>query len=358
MTRRRRPTSATSAPAAKLETIARRAGVSVSTVSRVLNARANVSPEARQRVQPLLAAAGYEIKLVDRRTPQLVDLVVPNFKSAYLAALFRALDEAAARRSVSIVLTNRDAGANWLALISRRQSRGVVLAVIDLDDRESAWLEENALPYLLVDPAHQPQSGAPWITADHRAAARIATEHLVGLGHRRLAFVNSISALAGAERELGFHDQLAVAGLADGPVERCDSSSAGAAAALRRLLDRADPPTAIVASHDDLATRLLAAALGAGLRIPDQLSVVGFDDIPEAARFVPSVTTLASPLDTMADLTLDYLLGPTPQRFAELRHGVRLPMTLRVRDSSGPAVPADRSPAHRAVGLSRVPGQS
>ncbi|WP_152364843.1 LacI family DNA-binding transcriptional regulator [Microlunatus speluncae] len=338
MTRRRQPVSAKSA-AAKLETIARRAGVSVSTVSRVLNARANVSPEARQRVQPLLEAAGYEIKLVDRRTPQLVDLVVPNFKSPYLAALFRALDEAAAQRSVSIVLTNRDAGANWLALISRRQSRGVVLAVIDLADRETAWLEENALPYLLIDPAHLPQSDTPWITADHRAAARTATDHLITLGHRRLAFINSISALAGVERELGFHDQLAAAGLAAGPVERCDSSAAGAAAALRRLLDRPDPPTAIVASHDDLATRLLAAALGAGLRIPDQLSVVGFDDIPEAARFVPPVTTLASPLGAIAEQTLDYILGPTPQRFTELRQGVRLPMTLRVRSSTGPAEP-------------------
>jgi LacI family transcriptional regulator len=120
-------------------------------------------------------------------------------------------------------------------------------------------------------------------------------------------------------------------------VERCDASATGAAAALHRLLDRPDPPTAIVASHDDLATRLLAAALGAGLRIPDQLSVVGFDDIPEAARFVPPITTLASPLAAMADLTLDYLLDPTPQRFAELRQGVRLPMTLHVRSSSGPA---------------------
>jgi DNA-binding LacI/PurR family transcriptional regulator len=337
MTTRRRPSTA------KLETIARQAGVSVSTVSRVLNARSNVSPETRHRVQPLLEAAGYEIKLVDRRTPQLVDLVVPNFKSPYLAELFRALDQAAAQRSVSIVLTNRDAGANWLALISRRQSRGVVLAVIDLDDREAAWLEENALPYLLIDPAHLPQSGTPWITADHRAAARTATEHLITLGHRRLAFVNSISALAGVERELGFHDQLALAGLGDGPVERCDSSATGAAAALHRLLDRPDPPTAIVASHDDLATRLLAAALGAGLRIPDQLSVVGFDDIPEAARFVPPITTLASPLAAMADLTLDYLLEPTAQRFAELRQGVRLPMTLQVRHSSGPARP-DPSP--------------
>ncbi|MFC7619119.1 LacI family DNA-binding transcriptional regulator [Microlunatus sp. GCM10028923] len=339
MTKQRRTTAARAQPSAKLETIARRAGVSVSTVSRVLNARSNVSPETRRLVQPLLEAAGYEIKLVDRRTPQLVDLVVPNFKSPYLAALFRALDEAAARRAVSIVLTNRDAGANWLALISRRQSRGVVLAVIDLDDREAAWLEQNALPYVLIDPAHRPQPDTPWITADHRAAARTATEHLLALGHRRLAFASSISALAGAEREIGFQERLEQAGLSLGPVEHCDSSADGAAAALRRLLDRPEPPTGIVASHDDLATRLIGAALGAGLRVPGQLSVVGFDDIPEAARFVPAVTTLAAPLGAMAEQLLDYLLEPTSDRLRDLQQGVRLPMTLRVRSSTGPPEP-------------------
>lgn len=337
MTKQRRTTAARAQPSAKLETIARRAGVSVSTVSRVLNARSNVSPETRRLVQPLLEAAGYEIRLVDRRTPQLIDLVVPNFKSAYLAALFRALDEAAARRAVSIVLTNRDAGANWLALISRRQSRGVVLAVIDLDQREADWLEQNALPYVLIDPAHRPQAETPWITADHRAAARTATEHLLSLGHRRLAFVSSISALAAVERENGFQERLEQAGIAAAPVEHCDSSSDGAAAALRQLLDRPTPPTGIVASHDDLATRLIGAALRAGLRVPDQLSVVGFDDIPEAARFVPAVTTLASPLAAMAAQILDHLLDPTPARLHELQQGVRLPMTLQIRASSGPA---------------------
>lgn len=309
-----------------MKVVARLAGVSIPTVSRVLNARPNVAADTRKRVQRLLVQAGYEIKAVDRRSPRLVDVIVPDLRSPYVSALIEGLDEAASRYRTSLVLTSCRAGEDWLSSVAARRSRGVVGILSDFSDRQLSWLHDNEVPHAVIDPPSAvPPAGLRWITADNLRAGRDATTFLQGLGHRRIAFLQGLSMRVGVERQRGYCHAMIDAGFSGERYclsARATESATGAA--MDKLLDDSEPPTAVLASHDHLAAVVIAVARQRGIDVPGQLSVMGFDDVPESERFVPSLTTMHQPLPEMAAAALDHVLSGTTGAADPIELGMRL----------------------------------
>jgi len=188
-----------------------------------------------------------------------------------------------------------------------------------------------------IDP-HTGHGGPSTIGSDNVAGAKIATEHLISLGHRRIAHIRGRTDLESANlRETGYRESLAEHGIPfDATLVRDGNYRAPQTDdAARELLSRADRPTAIFAANDLSAIRVLDIAAELGIRVPEELSVIGFDNIPEAAASTPQLTTVAQPLKEMGAQALEMLLELL--RGDDTVHHVHLPAELIVRASTGPA---------------------
>ncbi|WP_265520460.1 LacI family DNA-binding transcriptional regulator [Oerskovia flava] len=319
-----------------LAVVARRAGVSVPTVSRVLNARPGVAEATRGRVVGELERAGYVVG--HRRAPRLLDLVIPEVGSLYESAVVEAVQAAARSRGVSTVLTTSATG-DWLAQVTGRTSGGVIAALHTVVDREVAWSRSTGTPLVLLEPVTRPPDGVTWVATDNRGGGRAAAEHLLSRGHRRIAYVSSIGGWPATERRAGVLGALHDAGLPDpergGYVVDDVVAPGGVRPALEALLALPQPPTAVLASHDHLALMLLGAAHELGLVVPRDLSVMGFDDVHAAELVVPALTTMRQPLRELADAAVERALAPTAT--ASPGAPLALPVRLVERASVAPA---------------------
>lgn len=316
--------------------IAIRAGVSPATVSKVLNGRDDVAEDTRAAVQRLLDEAGYARRgKTLKQVPRLVDLVMTDLGTPWASEVLRGAEDEAQQRGVGLVVTathSREIGSrNWLDALAARRSAGVVLVASRLAAEAAAELSALGTPLVLVDPVGGFDPTVPSVGAANWAGGLAATEHLIALGHRRIGVITGPKELLCSQQRLdGYLTAMARAGI---PVDQDlirygnfypGDGRTGAA----KLLDLADPATAIFAGSDQQATGVYAEARRRGIRLPEDLSVVGFDDVQLCQWLVPELTTVRQPMADMARvatrMVLDHLGAWRPGSIPSVELGTEL----------------------------------
>jgi len=332
---------------ATIRDIADLAGVSIATVSRVLNGRPDVAPETRETVLQVVREHGFSTNrgargLSSGRTG-IIGLTLPLVNDAYFGPILSGASEALYEQDKRIMLCptlhEHDREVSLVERLMRGTTDGAILMLPEESTQELLHLQELGYPFVVVDPREQPPDGIPCVAAMHAAGAKLATEHLLELGHRRIGVITGPSGwYANEERLIGFRAALAATGSLPDPdlIRASDWRIPRGEEAAEALLARRDPPTAIFAFNDNTAIGVLNAARARGLRVPEDLSVVGFDDTFQATIVTPKLTTVRQPLAELGRMGVSLLTRLLEgQRLDALR--IELSTTLVVRDSTGPA---------------------
>jgi len=321
------------------------AGVSGQTVSRVVNASPRVDPDTRTRVEAAMASLGYRPHRAARalRTgrTQTIGLLVSTLATVGNSRMLQAVADAAAARgyALMVVTLRADGGAasDVPEAFERLREQGVD-GVVVLNEATAAARETPApagLGLVVVDaPPESAVGGRSGIVqSDHAAGARAATAHLLALGHRTVHHLaGPAGSFAASERERGWREALAAAG-ADAPrVVRGDWTAASGHAAAAVLVSDPDA-TAVFAANDQTALGVVRAFADAGRRVPDDVSVVGFDDVADAADYRPPLTTVRQDFDRLGELAVAALIAGIEDGEAGFEI---VPATLVVRDSTAP----------------------
>lgn len=322
--------------------VSQAAGVSIKTVSRVLNRERYVGAQTRARVEAAVAALRFRPSISARtlaggRSHQ-IGLVCDNPSPFYIHQMQLGVRDRCAEAGVRMIAQPYDRRCPRVLdeieeLIGTTPLDGLILTPPVSDD--AAVLDrlcERGMPFVRVAPGSRLDC-APSVRIDNHAAAAAITEHLLYLGHRRIGFVaGDPSFAASAQRRDGFLTALAVAGIGHDPalMRAGDFTFAAGERAGEALLALADPPTAIFAANDESAAGVLSAAHRLGIAMPTRLSVVGFGDDAVAGLVWPPLTTVRQPTRELGYQAADLLLAPD-----DARHRV-LPFTLIVRDSTAP----------------------
>jgi DNA-binding LacI/PurR family transcriptional regulator len=328
-----------------IKDIARAAGVSYSTVSRALNDSPRVNPQTKEQISRLAVEMGYlrssvARSLVTRRT-NTIGVVVTTITDLFFAEVIHAIEETALRHHYSVILANSggepDRELAAMRALRERRVDGIILVAGVSQDRAGEPASDP--PLVVVNNVHCRHSSYS-VEVNNRDGGRTATRYLLELGHRRIAFMaGPVTEWDAIERQAGYEEALLAAGLAVDPALMVYGGSRpkGGLEAMRRLLALPRLPTALFCYNDAAAIGAMRAAHAAGLHIPSDLSVVGFDDIDLAPYFEPPLTTVAQPKHEMgarAVLTvLDLLSGGCPARECVL------PSQLVIRESAASPAP-------------------
>ncbi|MFE2446031.1 LacI family DNA-binding transcriptional regulator [Streptomyces sp. NPDC021218] len=334
-----------------LAVVAREAGVSVPTASKVVNGREDVAPETRRRVTEVLDRLGY-IRRPRCETPRpaaIVDLVVHSLDSPWPGAVLHGAAEAAHEAGLEVVVSaaaTRGPGGpsehGWPDKLYARGSSGVLFHLRELAPAQYSWLDEHRIPFVMIDPAHDPPPGVPSVAAANWQGGMAATEHLIELGHRRIAVLGGLGrAVRDGGQVAGYRSAMAAAGLPvpSAYVRYGDVGEAGAGHRMAKLLDLPEPPTAVFVCSDQMVPGVYQAAGERGLEVPRDISVVGFDDLPQARWITPALTTVRQPLSEMAAAALRKLLRLMT---GEIPEAIRTELSTRlmVRSSTAPPLRA------------------
>jgi LacI family repressor for deo operon, udp, cdd, tsx, nupC, and nupG len=285
--------------------VARQAGVSKGAVSFALNDRPGVAPETRDRIlavardlgwtpshraRALAASRALAVGLVIARPPET--LGSDPFFTGFIAGIESALAPLGQSLLLQVVPDRERELAGYRRLAADGRVDGVFLTDLRVDDPRPAVLAEVGLPAVWIGPDCV-GSSLPCVAVDDRPGIAAAVEHLVGLGHRHIAHVAGPDEFVhGVSRREAWAGALSAAGLPEGPCVVSDFSAQGGADATKALLDRLDPPTAIVYANDLMAIAGMAAAAARGLDVPGDLSITGFDDTEVTAHLQPALTTV------------------------------------------------------------------
>lgn len=314
---------------ATLEQVAVRAGVSRSTVSRVVNGGRRVSPEALAAVEKAIAELNYVPNRAARslasRQTHAIALVVPEdtmrfFGDPYFAAIVAGINDriSASPYMLGLFIASQDPDDKAASYVSSGSVDGTLVVSHHTSD-EFVGRIASTTPVVYGGRPMHPRDGDRWVDVDNVAGGRLATRHLLGLGRRRIAMITGPQSMAASvDRLAGCRAELAEAGLELVAVEDGDFSAAGAARAMERVLDSGAAPDAVFIASDLMARGALAALQRAGVRVPDEIAVIGFDDSPVASSVSPPLTTIRQPSRAqgaaMADVLLAVLSGENPPR--------------------------------------------
>lgn len=326
--------------------IAQEAGVSAATVSRVLNSRDHVAPETRERITRIVRERGYVVNRSARslqygRTGlvgMLVPLVHPHYFSTIVAGATEALFEHDLRAVLSPTEHKHDREVTLLDRLMHGMADGALVVLPEETSEELERLLDTNYRFVVIDPRLPLDARIPSVSSAHTSGAGEAVRHLLELGHRRIAAITGPRDwVATEERRRGYHAALAAVGILPDPsIEiEADFEIAGGARAAEELLDRPDRPTAVFAFNDNLAIGTMQAARARGLQLPDDLSVVGFDDSEHASLVTPELTTVRQPLAEMGRTAVNLLRRLLDGQRVETLH-VELGTRLIVRASTAP----------------------
>ena len=311
--------------------IADLAGVSIATVSRVVNGRDDVSDETRELVQGVVREHGYSVNRTARglsagRTG-FVGVTVPRVAPAFFSAILSGAAEALYEQDMRIVLCptehEHDREVSLLDRLMHGTTDGALLILPEETNEELENLANHGYRFVVVDPLKPLNERVPAVSAANSSGANQAVRHLLDLGHRRIgALTGPTGWLAPQERKDGYHAALASAGIMPDPALEVASDFLveGGVEAGGRLLDLAEPPTAIFAFNDELAVGAMQAARARGLQVPDDLSIVGFDDVEWARYVTPQVTTVRQPLAEMGRMAVSLLTRLVDNQSIEALH--------------------------------------
>jgi len=329
-----------------LAVVAREAGVSVPTVSKVLRERADVAPATRARVRAVLDQMGYPREVSAARRAKLgtalVDVLIHELDTAWSSLMVASVERQARAHGLGMVVNALESAAGryvaprqWLDQVAARGTCGVLGVVVDFSTAQVDYLTGLGVPCVVVDPAVAADERVLTVHAGNRQGERQAAEHLLHLGHRRIAVVaGHRGMLAADERLAGYFDALDDAGIAVPPeyVRWGGFSFHESEQAMAELLALPVPPTAVLFASDKGALAGYCAVAAAGLRVPDDVSVVGFDDVITAASAIPPLTTVRQPIDRMVAAALDAIVDGWPAD----RRRTEFPAELVVRASTAP----------------------
>ncbi len=324
--------------------VAREANVSYSTVSRVINNK-GVSAEKRERVLRAMAELGYVANLQARRLAggksHIIGLLVHSLTVEYFGEIARGVDDelAAVQYDLMLYTTHRRKGREsaYVTRLTRNLVDGLLLVLPRNAEAYLETLRQRRFPHVLVD--HQGVDfEAPSVGATNWQGGYDGTRYLIELGHRRIGFITGDMTIRCARDRLdGYKQALSDAGLPIDPALICagDFFQPRGRLCANELLDLAQPPTAIFASNDVSAFGVMEAVRSRGLRIPDDVSVLGFDDIPQAAQVHPALTTVRQPLAEMGRVAVQLLFTYIKEPAAPIKR-LELPTELVVRQSCQP----------------------
>ncbi|SHG15179.1 LacI family DNA-binding transcriptional regulator [Geodermatophilus nigrescens] len=304
-----------------LASIAAAAGVSLPTVSKVVNGKTDVAPATRQRVLALLDQYDYvpqARRAVAEPESPLVDVVFTALDSPWAVELLRGITESGLEMVLDS-LAARPQGGDWVRSLIAGGRRGAIVVASRITAADQRRLGRSHLPVVVIDPADMPGPDVPSVGATNWSGGMAATEHLIELGHRRIAVIGGPEDyLCSRARIDGYRAALDRAGIPADPalVRHGNFHHDSGYERARELLELPDRPTAVFAGSDEQAFGVLEAARQAGLSVPDDLSVVGFDDLPMARWSSPPLTTVRQPLVDMGRMAGRMLL--------ELIHGQEL----------------------------------
>jgi DNA-binding LacI/PurR family transcriptional regulator len=310
--------------------IARLAGVSAPTVSKVVNGRSEVGAETRALVLQVLHEHGYQHKKRAVKASALIELVFHQLAGVYPIEIIKGVERVADGHNLAVVVSESQGKQTprygWTEGVLTRRPYGVIPVFSDLSADQRARLRAGRIPFVVLDPTGVPEDEIPSVGSTNWHGGLSATRHLLELGHRRIAVITGPSwALCSRARLDGYRAALDAAGIPVDPalIRDGEFEISGGLTNTIDLLQLPEPPTAVFALNDGMAIGVYHAASQAGLRIPQDLSVVGFDDYPLDAWLVPPLTTVRQPLTDMgavaARMVLDLASGAElPSRRREL----------------------------------------
>jgi len=330
--------------------VAKKAGVSLGTVSRVLNNDVHVATETRERVSAVIQDMGYVANrqargLKGMRT-NVIGVLVPDLATGYIGEILHGIDVELALYQLELMLftTHRTAAkeAGYVANMVQGMVDGLLIVLPRSFDAYTDTLAHHHFPFVLID--HQGSSVShPTVGATNWQGGYSATEHLIKLGHKRIGCITGSMDLGCSQERLnGYRSALRTHHLNEEPglVYEGDFLQSDGYAGASTLLDLPEPPTAIFASNDLMAMGAMDAIRSRGLRIPDDVSVIGFDNIQQSAMVYPPLTTVQQPLEQMGRVATQILLGilKNPDKDAGR---IELPTELIIRSST--SAPRDRA---------------
>jgi DNA-binding LacI/PurR family transcriptional regulator len=307
MSRARRPnTEPSDESGATITQLAELAGVSVATVSKVVNGHPDVAAETRASVEGIIREHGYRRRRRATRA-NLAEVVLHAIEGDYATEMLNGAARVAASHGLAVAVSELHGAhtpdRDWIEGVLARRPAGVVAVFSGPTPAQQERLRSRGIPLVLVDPTDEPGPEVWSVGASNWSGGLSATRHLLDLGHRRIATITGPSrTLSGRARLDGYRAALDTAGVPVDPalIREGDFQIADGRIHGRDLLRLPSPPTAIVACNDGTALGVYQAAHEVGLRIPEDLSVVGFDDIPSSREMIPPLTTVRQPLREMA----------------------------------------------------------
>jgi DNA-binding LacI/PurR family transcriptional regulator len=325
--------------------IASMAGVSAPTVSKVLNGRPGVSASTRSRIEELIREQGYQRDPKVESAP-LVELVFPLLSTPWALEIIQGVERVLQPHGLAAAVTEMHGRhtpvKEWIDDVLARRPVAVVGVSVQLTGAQHAQLRSRGIPVVNLDPTGEPSHPTPSVGATNWNGGLAAARHLLELGHRRIAMINGSPAefVCCRAREDGYRAALEAAGLRPDPalVRVAPLYMTGGLAQAAELLGLTKPPTAIFTANDLQALGVYEAARRAGVRIPEDLSVVGFDDLPFVQWLGPPLTTVRQPLMQMGAMAVEMALTMANGGRPDYER-IELPTTLMVRQSTD--VPAE-----------------
>ncbi len=335
--------------------VAKTAGTSVPTVSKVLRGGTDVSAETRARVMEAVRAVGYTrragLKSEGARDENgwsnVLDLVVTHFEGSWANLLIAGVGREAAAAGLDVVLTLADPHSDWVSRVLRRRTLGVIGTLVDPASPPFGALFAAGVPVVLIDPMSAPPSGVASVGVANWEGGRMAAEHLLSLGHTRTGVVAGHARhLFGRARVDGFRAaaDTATGGRATVAVAHGGWNRTKATTATHTLLDGDPDITAVFACADSMALGVYDALSARGLRVPEDISVIGFDDLPEAQYITPGLTTVRQPSTELGAAAVKLLTEVSRGQDGGARPPARMRLAteLVVRASTGPAPARNR----------------
>jgi len=327
---------------ATIRDVAERAGVSVTTVSHVINDTRFVSEELRGRVLRAIEELNYQpsgvARSLRRKRTHTIGMIIPDNTNPFFAEVARGIEDASFELGYNVILCNSDGDLekemDYLGLLIEKRVDGLVFVSAGSNQATIEMLSTQEVPVVIVD-RDISELAMDSVLTDNRRGGYQATHYLLTLGHRRIACITGPSQLTpSAERVTGYRNALEEAGVAvdDLLILAGDFQSQSGHEAMRSLLTLSSPPTAVFVCNDLMAIGALCAAHEAGLRVPQQLSIVGFDDIALASFTTPRLTTVAQPKYEMGLLAAEMLAERIKHKDLSPRRRF-LDVELIIRDS-------------------------
>ncbi|MEU3253787.1 LacI family DNA-binding transcriptional regulator [Streptomyces sp. NPDC006997] len=324
-----------------LSDIAQEAGVSVATVSKVVNGRGEVAPSTRARVQELLHQHDYPAPAVRHSGAPGSPTIEVQFKgdlTSYVAEALEGVMDSAARCGAAVVVSRASGAPHWARDLVAAGRRAVIAVTSVHTAAHLRELARAGLPLVVLDPLHLPDGRVNSVGSTNFAGGLAATRHLLTLGHRRVAYLGGpATAVCNQARQHGYRAAMEAEGapVPDGHVLPGEFTYATGLRGAAALLTLPEPPTAILTGNDEIALGVIEAARTRGLRVPQDLSVVGFDDTYLARMASPPLTTVRQPLREMGGAALRTALRLADGEKVESHH-VELATELVIRGSTAP----------------------